>query len=401
MIHLTRALIRRWLDALLHIHDTPERTAAAFALGVFFGFSPFLGLHTHRSASSLAFVSEPESRRGAARRLLEPARGSSAPYYAFDDDAGRRDHCGHRLPPDFRERLAELFELSFCQGEFWRELGVAAAAAALAVHRRVDHRRAGAGRGRLSAGAGVRRAAAGASRTSIAPRSCRADVADSSFDNRRQSAAELYNLQSAMLSSPARSGGRRSSRLSPRSAFVSLYEVTMLDSRVRGPLARSSARADVPPPAPGARLPFTRDRVLQGADDRVRRRRRRPASPPPIRRCCRSARSSRSTRRDPSTTASTRPGHRARRSRAARSTSTCGAATRRSQFGRQPVAPDRAAPRLEPAARRRRASSIACSASRASPNRRAARCPSRPLPMAVRSELASRAADGPNDSATD
>ena len=27
-------------------HDTPERTAAAFALGVFFGFSPFLGLHT-------------------------------------------------------------------------------------------------------------------------------------------------------------------------------------------------------------------------------------------------------------------------------------------------------------------------------------------------------------------
>jgi len=46
MIHLTRALIRRWLDTLLHIDDTPERTAAAFALGVFFGFSPFLGFHT-------------------------------------------------------------------------------------------------------------------------------------------------------------------------------------------------------------------------------------------------------------------------------------------------------------------------------------------------------------------
>jgi uncharacterized protein (DUF2062 family) len=37
---------RRWLDQLLHTHDTPERTAAAYALGVFFGFSPFLGLHT-------------------------------------------------------------------------------------------------------------------------------------------------------------------------------------------------------------------------------------------------------------------------------------------------------------------------------------------------------------------
>src|SRR6186997_1051617 len=38
--------IRRWLDQLLHTHDTPQRTAAAYALGVFIGFSPFLGLHT-------------------------------------------------------------------------------------------------------------------------------------------------------------------------------------------------------------------------------------------------------------------------------------------------------------------------------------------------------------------
>jgi uncharacterized protein (DUF2062 family) len=38
--------IRRWLDQLLHTHDTPQRTAAAYALGVLFGFSPLLGLHT-------------------------------------------------------------------------------------------------------------------------------------------------------------------------------------------------------------------------------------------------------------------------------------------------------------------------------------------------------------------
>jgi uncharacterized protein len=37
---------RARLEQLLHTHDTPRRTAAAFALGVFFGFSPFLGLHT-------------------------------------------------------------------------------------------------------------------------------------------------------------------------------------------------------------------------------------------------------------------------------------------------------------------------------------------------------------------
>ena len=38
--------IRKWLEQLLHTHDTPRRTAAAYAIGVFFGFSPFLGLHT-------------------------------------------------------------------------------------------------------------------------------------------------------------------------------------------------------------------------------------------------------------------------------------------------------------------------------------------------------------------
>lgn len=37
---------RVWLEQLLHTHDTPARTAAAYALGVFFGFSPVLGLHT-------------------------------------------------------------------------------------------------------------------------------------------------------------------------------------------------------------------------------------------------------------------------------------------------------------------------------------------------------------------
>jgi uncharacterized protein (DUF2062 family) len=37
---------RRWLNQLLHTHDTPQRTAAAYAIGVFLGFSPFLGLHT-------------------------------------------------------------------------------------------------------------------------------------------------------------------------------------------------------------------------------------------------------------------------------------------------------------------------------------------------------------------
>ena len=34
------------IKKLLHIRDTPERTALAFSIGVFLGFSPFLVLHT-------------------------------------------------------------------------------------------------------------------------------------------------------------------------------------------------------------------------------------------------------------------------------------------------------------------------------------------------------------------
>jgi uncharacterized protein (DUF2062 family) len=38
--------MRDLLKKLLQIEDTPERTALAFSIGIFLGFSPFLGLHT-------------------------------------------------------------------------------------------------------------------------------------------------------------------------------------------------------------------------------------------------------------------------------------------------------------------------------------------------------------------
>jgi uncharacterized protein (DUF2062 family) len=34
------------IKRLLHIEDAPERTALAYSIGIFLGFSPFLGLHT-------------------------------------------------------------------------------------------------------------------------------------------------------------------------------------------------------------------------------------------------------------------------------------------------------------------------------------------------------------------
>jgi len=39
-------LIRRTLQLLVLIQDSPRRTAVAFALGVFLGFSPLIGVHT-------------------------------------------------------------------------------------------------------------------------------------------------------------------------------------------------------------------------------------------------------------------------------------------------------------------------------------------------------------------
>jgi len=38
--------IKDLVKKLLHIEDTPERTALAYSIGVFLGFSPFLGFHT-------------------------------------------------------------------------------------------------------------------------------------------------------------------------------------------------------------------------------------------------------------------------------------------------------------------------------------------------------------------
>ena len=119
MIHLTRALVRRWLGALLHIKDTPQRTAAAFALGVFFGFSPFLGLHT-LMAVALAFALN-LNRVAVLLGVYSNLPWIIAAYYASTTVLGAAI-LRTGLPPGFRERLGALFELSILHGGFWQEL---------------------------------------------------------------------------------------------------------------------------------------------------------------------------------------------------------------------------------------------------------------------------------------
>src|SRR6266513_2416207 len=109
MIHLTRALIRRWLGALLHIEDTPERTAAAFALGVFFGFSPLLGFHTILGIV-FAFLFN-LNRVAVLLGVYSNLPWIIAPYYASVTLAGAKI-TGHRPPPGFKSQFAALFDLS-------------------------------------------------------------------------------------------------------------------------------------------------------------------------------------------------------------------------------------------------------------------------------------------------
>jgi uncharacterized protein (DUF2062 family) len=120
MIHLTRGLARRWMGTLLHIDDSPERTAAAFALGVFFGFSPFLGLHT---LLGLAFAFLLNFNRVAVLLgVYSNLPWFIAPYFAFTTMVIGAPITGHRIPPGFRQQVSELFELSLFHGDFWHRL---------------------------------------------------------------------------------------------------------------------------------------------------------------------------------------------------------------------------------------------------------------------------------------
>jgi uncharacterized protein (DUF2062 family) len=120
MIHLTRALARRWLGALLHIDDSPERSAAAFALGVFFGFSPFVGFHTLLGIA-FAFLLN-FNRVAVLLGVYSNLPWIVAPYYAFTTMFVGARLTGYRIPPGFRDQVTALFEQSLFSGDFWRQL---------------------------------------------------------------------------------------------------------------------------------------------------------------------------------------------------------------------------------------------------------------------------------------
>jgi uncharacterized protein len=120
MIHLTRSLARKWMERLLHIHDSSRRTAAAYAVGVFFAFSPAVGLHTVL-ALIVAFVFN-LNRVAVILGVYTNLPWFMAPYYTLTTVAAA-EVLGVALPPQFSQRLGEVFALSLLSREFWSALG--------------------------------------------------------------------------------------------------------------------------------------------------------------------------------------------------------------------------------------------------------------------------------------
>lgn len=119
MIALTRAILRKWMEALLHIHDTPRRTAAAFAVGVFFGFSPFLGFHTIL-ALGVAFIFN-LNRVAVLVGVYSNLPWVIAAYYAGMTAVGAWI-LRTPLPEGFGTMLRKVFALSIFTKAFWQQV---------------------------------------------------------------------------------------------------------------------------------------------------------------------------------------------------------------------------------------------------------------------------------------
>lgn len=106
----------RWLDRLLHLHDTPRRTAAAFALGVFFSFTPFIGLQILVSFG-IAFAF------GLNRLAVFVGLNANLPWLIVPWYAGTTVLAAHLLgiavPADVADQVRTLFSYGILTSDFW------------------------------------------------------------------------------------------------------------------------------------------------------------------------------------------------------------------------------------------------------------------------------------------
>lgn len=114
--------VKRRLEILLHTHDTPRRTAAAYAVGVFWGFSPPLGLHTILGLGSAFALGL--NRVAALLGIYSNLPWIIVPYYMLATVAGAAI-LGVDLPADLMAEFRSVLEhFSLREGGLmWGRLG--------------------------------------------------------------------------------------------------------------------------------------------------------------------------------------------------------------------------------------------------------------------------------------
>ena len=118
-----RESMRRFLDLirkLLWVNDTPERTALAFSVGVFLGYSPFLGLHT-LAGIAIAFLFK-LNRVAVLLGVWSNTPWWLVPYYVIATWVGTKV-IGFQID---QAAIVEIFRLGrdhgFFASEFWKQL---------------------------------------------------------------------------------------------------------------------------------------------------------------------------------------------------------------------------------------------------------------------------------------
>lgn len=110
----------RCLQPLVAGVDAPRRTAAAFAIGTFLSFSPFLGLQI-ATGFAIAFalrLSRPAMLVGLCTNLP----WIMIPWYTLTTALGAKV-LGLSIPADIGRRFDELMGLRVYSAEFWQRAG--------------------------------------------------------------------------------------------------------------------------------------------------------------------------------------------------------------------------------------------------------------------------------------
>ncbi len=232
MWHVTKRAVLRWAEFLLHIHDTPERTAAAFGVGVLIGFTPFVGFH-NVIGIAIAFMFN-LNRVAVLAGCWVNLPWVAVPYYAGGTYVGAWI-TGTPMPSDFLDRLS------------------------LAWHSPTWSTRSARSSCRIPSDRCCSVRFRGSSPTNCRSPSSGRGAATARYHPRR---TFIMPLKASRLSRAFRRNRRRLvAGVLAAAAVLLLYNATVIDSKNS---AREATAPKLPPPAAGARMDFIATAYCKG-----------------------------------------------------------------------------------------------------------------------------------------